>query len=296
MKTTAKCQICGCEMRTAYMVKIIDRRTHYSYQCQECNARMLGYGYEAGDDDYYNNLMNAKGILVDGVYKSNVNKSGLITTGFELEVGQGVDEEHFKILQNYGYARTSDCTVKAEYKSPVYRNLNGIAKLLYSVVENGAGSVGNGAGTHINVWAEDLGVYDFDIIREYYESIFKPLYSAIMMDGEHDVLFGRKANTWCNGFSASAHETLINVQENKRSCPRIELRICKYNNNKQFMNCLKFSNEMMKAIKLHFVEKFDALGDNTKIAQKTASKLVRIYCKYRGFSKEKTLHILNEVC
>ena len=298
MKKTARCQVCGSELHVDDMVKVTDPKTHYSYQCHECHSRMMGYFTEVNENNFYQNCMLAKGAIVDGGFKTNVSKRGLITTGFELEVGYGVDESKFRKLQNDGFTRTSDCTVQAEYKSPIYRNLNGIAKLLYSVIDNDAGSVGEGAGTHVNVWSEALSSDDFDIIRMYYAYLFKPLYKAIMKDSNHDELFGRKANDWCNEFGCEVHESLINMQSEKRSHPRIELRICRYNTNKQFMNCLKFSNEFMQAIITHFVNKV-CLTDNhinRKNARKCAKKLVMIYGKYRGFSKDYIKELVKEYC
>ena len=82
-------------------------------------------------------------------------------------------------------------------------------------------------GTHVNVWSESLDSRDWKRIQNYYNEIFRPLYNEIVNDENHDKLFGRKMNSWCDGFGLY-HECLINMQNDKIEHPRIELRICKY--------------------------------------------------------------------
>lgn len=290
MKLTAKCNVCGHEFPVSEMFKVEDRITHYSYQCPDCHERMGDYSSEV-QDDYFTRMMINKGTLIEGGFKSDKSKNISITTGIEWEVGYGVDETKHRILMKYGWMRSDDGTVQAEYKSPIYKNLNGIAKLLYSVVENGSGSIGRGSGTHVNVWSEELDSNDWLRIQKRYKTIFRPLYEAIMNDENHDELFGRMANDWCDGFGLY-HECLINMQDNKYSHPRIEFRICKYHDNKQFMNCLKFCNECMKTILVNFSRNYmtdiqagssvKATKNNDHKAEITAQKLVKVYKKYRG--------------
>ena len=290
MKTTAKCNICGNEFKTIDLIQVKDPITHYSYQCRRCHNIMLDYTAEVSSNSFQR-LMENKGVLVENGYKTDKAKNIPVSTGIEWEVGEGVDESKHRILLKYGWARSHDCTVQAEYKSPIYRNLNGIAKLLYSVVENGSESIGEGAGTHVNVWCEELNSKDWKRIQNRYNTIFRPLYDEIMNDNNHELLFGRKANRWCRGFGLY-HECLINMQDDKEAHPRIEFRICKYDNNAQFMNCLKFCNEVMKTITVNYSRNYmtDREAGNAEAATKhnnhkaeiTAQKLVKVYRKYRG--------------
>lgn len=292
MKTTAKCLICGNTHSTANMHKVENRITHYSYMCPTCYEFMLSYfNSEIGDDNPYVRKMVRKGILTeDGKKIGYAVKSGE-TIGFEFEVGHGVDETKARILQKSGFTRTEDGTVQAEYKSPILTTLNGIPKLLYSVVENGMGSIGNGAGTHVNVWNSSLTSRDFVRIRNRYEMIFRPLFEAVRNDSHHEELFGRKMNRWCNECNANEHCSMVNMEAHKESSPRIEFRICMYHDNKQFMNCLKFCKDCMKTIRVNFCENYwtdseygttKATEHNNHKAEITAQKLVHLYKKYRG--------------
>lgn len=297
MKTTATCSQCGHEFKTIDMIKVKNPKTHYSFMCHDCHRQKYGYYDEVGENLFSERLVLKKVLEVKG-FKKSVSKKVSITTGFELEVGYGVDVEPFRVLMDYGYMPTSDSTVQIEYKSPIYRNLNGIAKLLYSVIENGAGSIGNGAGTHVNVWSEDLNKKDFQRIRKYYWSLFKPLYDTVCNDRNNHELFGRNINEcgWADGFGNNEHSAFINTEACKADHPRIEFRLCKYENNEQFMNCLKFANECMKTIMINFSNNFMtdneaiAMGKTPEYATKhnlhkaeiTANKLVKVYKKYRG--------------
>ena len=280
MKKIVKCNCCGRSFRVEECVKVVDPITHYSYQCRDCYSSMGSYSHEVG------------------TFKTEIGKKISITTGFEFELPRSWSQEKIqltRILGKYGYTPTYDCTAGIEWKSPIYRNLNGIAKLLYSVMENQGLSLARdrSVGTHVNVWSEELSSRDWKRIQNYYEIIFRPLYETIMQDENHDKLFGRKANNWCSGFGLY-HECLINMQNDKIENPRIELRICKYHDNKQFMNCLRFSNDFMKTILVNFSRNYMtdnkaaemgkdasyATQHNQHKAEITAQKLVKVYNKY----------------
>lgn len=290
-KTIVKCAVCGQMFSKDECVKVNSPKTHYEYICEEHHEWIMNYSTEVNSGNLYEHMMKLKGVLDEKGFKKSVAKVISITTGFEFEVGFGVNEELARILMTYGYTRTEDCTVVAEYKSPIYRNLNGIAKLLYSVVENGMGSIGREAGTHVNVWSEDLNSEDFDHIRQYYNTLFLELYETVKRDRNHNELFGRLMDdsdglggSWADGFSNSAHACFINTEWCKREHPRIEFRLCRYDNNKQFMNCLKFCNECMKTILINFCKhykEYDHANNNHK-AKVTSKKLVKVYRKYRG--------------
>lgn len=272
-KTTATCIICGNIHPTANLIKVANPKTHYSYICPTCAQNTEGYNSNEA------NQTNTTG-------KKEKNFS--ITIGTELETSANMNQDRLKVLESYGWVATDDCSISGpEYKSPVFHNLNGVAKLLYSVLESpetGAGLPDAECGTHVNVWSEHLNVNDFDHIRHYYRTIFRPLFDAICRDGSHNELFGRRMNGWCDEFSPMAHCALINMESCKRSHPRIEFRICKYVENRQFMNCLKFASECMKTIAVNFCFHYSEtdVEHNHHKAQVTAKKLVKVYNKYRG--------------
>ena len=298
-KTMVRCAVCGEMFSKEECRKVKSPKTHYEYVCEEHHELMYGYfNSEVGSGNEYELMMKLKGIMEENGFKKSVAKKISITTGFEFEVGRGVNEELARILMTYGYMRTHDGTVQAEYKSPIYRNLNGIAKLLYSVVENGMGSIGRGAGTHVNVWSEELDSKDWKRIQRRYNTIFRPLYEAIRNDSNHAELFGRHMSDtdgYADGFGLH-HCTVINMEDGKEDSPRIEFRLCKYDNNTQFMNCLKFCNECMKTILVNYSRNFitdteatrkgmtteEATKHNEHKARITANKLVKVYNKYRG--------------
>lgn len=272
-KTKAKCIICGNIHPTHSMRKVLNPKTHYSFICESCMN---------SEDDYWSNEANAP--VTTGVKA----KRFPITTGFEFETSANMNQDRLRVLESYGFVATEDGSISGhEYKSPVFHNLNGIAKLMYSVCESpetGAGIPDEDCGTHVNVWCDTLDEDDFWNIRAYYRSIFRPLWLAVRNDSDHDKLFGRKMNDWCAYCDCDIHKSMVNMERNKVRHPRIEFRICKYTENAQFMNCLKFANECMKAIAVNFCAHY--YGSNMETIQHkadlTGKKLVKIYNKYRG--------------
>lgn len=288
-KTTAKCQVCGRELVTSEMQKVKNPKSHYGYICSHCLR----------SEDYYSSN-EANSTKTTGTKEKTVS----ITTGFEFETSDNMDANRLKMLEHYGFKATSDGSISgSEYKSPIFNNLNGIAKLMYSMVdseETGAGFPNlNECGCHVNVWSSDLNEKDWQRIQNYYNIIFKPLYDAVANDANAYKLFGRGIKNsrydtyYYRGFGLH-HETMVNMQSNKITHPRIELRICAYANNKQFMNCLRFANDFMKTILVNFSRNYmtdsqaQAMGKTSEFAtahnrhkaEITAQKLVKVYNKY----------------
>lgn len=279
MKKTAKCIVCGNVHGVEEMKKVVNPKTHYSYMCSHCFYQVGGYSSNEA------NATNSTGTK---------EKTISITTGIELETSGDMDQRRLKVLESYNWKATEDCSISGyEYKSPVFNNLNGLAKLLYSVLdspETGAGIPDRRCGTHVNVWSNELDSNDWQRIQNRYSLIFKDLYNEVVNDRNHDKLFGRKMNGWCDGFG-TFHECMINMESCKKSHPRIEFRICKYHDNVQFMNCLKFCNECMKTILVNYSRNYKtdaevgaakATAHNDHKAEITAKKLVKVYKKYRG--------------
>ena len=289
-KTTARCQVCGRELATSEMKKVDNPKTHYGYICQHC----------LNSEDYYSSN-EANATKTTGTKEKTLS----ITTGFEFETSDNMDSKRLKMLEHYGFKATSDGSISgSEYKSPIFNNLNGIAKLMYSMVdspETGAGFPNlQECGCHVNVWSNELNGKDWQRIQHYYNIIFKPLYDTVANDENAYKLFGRgiKNNRYAYYFKGFGlhHETMINMQTEKLESghPRIELRICAYANNKQFMNCLRFSNDFMKTILVNFSKNYMtdatarqlgktsefATAHNRHKAEITAQKLVKVYNKY----------------
>lgn len=274
----AECTVCGRTFDVSEMVKMEDKKTHYSYQCQSCHERVDGYHFED-----FKQVGKTKKIPV--------------TIGCEHEFsGLTFSQlEAVKILKNYGYNETLDSTVQREYKSPIIRNLNNVPKLLRTVYEGNDIRNDSAAATHVNVWCDGLSTREYRRIRNYYDILFKEFYEAVRASrADAKALFGRSMNGWCRGFSNSEHSCLVNTEACKEDKPRLELRICKYQKNEQFMNCLHFATDFMKTIIVNFLNHYMtdkeaiemgktaefATKNNTHKAKVTAGKLARLYAKY----------------
>ena len=262
----AHCRHCGCELEAGRGHYIYVPKAGYAYMCRDCFTEMLSYGAES-------------------VEKIGKPKRCPVTTGVELEIPHGYDNQQYdalRVLRDSGWIPSHDCTVSIEYKSPIFYNLNHFPKQLRSVMEeNGIELNPHGeAGTHINVWCDWLDSDDFMRIRDWYNVLFSDMYEFFKENrSKCRKLFGREMNIWCRMFDVNEHACFINMEECKRNAPRIEFRCALYANNGQYMRCLHFANDVMEVIAKDFILGKHSNATNAQLASAKIMKLVEKYTK-----------------
>ena len=145
---------------------------------------------------------------------------------------------------------------------------------------NGGIHHGNGceASAHINVWSNEL---DYCLLRNYYEELFADMYDYFYENRTScEKLFGRHMSGWCNGFSNYEHACFINTEACKYDHPRLEFRCSCYRNNKQYMNLLKFCNEVMRILVVNFIRKVHDGKDAEHAARIASGKIMKQVEKY----------------
>ena len=281
MLTTAKCACATCEkvlpIREMIRVEKNNRGGANAYLCNY-HARM--------QEDYFYEHDRFSGKA----------KSHGFTYGIELE--SMADSERARMeLQSRDFVATSDCTVRIEYKSPIFHGLNALSKDCTTIQILNANreldTIHANCGTHLNIGHVDyINAQTVDYIRRFCHSLFIPLSNYMTAHpAEVERLFGRSLNRWAEPYtewsSADDHTNFINLQHNNR----IEFRVCKFLNAKQYINATKCATEMMTAIINNFIKHFnDQPKDNRRYSNKTeyrkhkaemtAAKLVKIFKKY----------------
>lgn len=276
---TCACATCNVTLPIRDMIKVDknNRGGAAAYLCNYHARRMEGYSYE---HDRFSGKEKAHGF----------------TYGEELK--SMADSARARMeLQSRDFVATSDCTVRIEYKSPIFHGLNALSKDCKTVEElNARGeldTIHENCGCHLNIGHVDyINSRTVDYIRRFCHSLFIPV-SKVMSENPDKVkaIFGREFNTWAepytNWSNATTHENWINLQHNNR----IEFRVCKFINAKQYMTAAKCATEMMTAIINNFVKHFnDEPKDSRRYsniteyrkhkAEVTAQKLVKIFWKY----------------
>ena len=281
MLLTAKCACATCNVTLPIhcMIKVEknNRGGAAAYLCSYHATRQEGYSYE---HDRFSGKEKAHGF----------------TFGTENESMKDSDRARME-LQSRDYVATSDCTVEVEYKSPIFYGLNALSKNCVTIEAlNASGdfdTIHPNCGMHLNIGHVDyINARTVDYIRRFCHSLFIPLsnYMTAHPD-EVEQLFGRSLNRWAEPYTewsdADDHTNFINLQHNNR----IEFRVCKFINAKQYINATKCATEMMTAIINNFIKHFDDQPKDSRRysnkteyrkhkAEMTAAKLIKIFKKY----------------
>ncbi len=277
------CMCKDCNSVGTVKVPIAKRGNRFGYMCSYHARYLDGYSDENG-------------------YRMGKPKANMFTFSKELEVSMATTKARGELL-DFGFIATSDCTVSAEYKSPIYEGLNAISKQCVSIeklIASGEIRIGNECGTHFHVGhAEYINPETMRYIRRFNGSLFAPLSKAIMADVEKSArFFGRRPNNWAEPVTMTdpsgdydgwrmKHEAMFNLQHDYT----IEFRQAKFVSAAQYMNVAKFARDVVNAIVENFVKHFNDTSFDTRRyanireyrkhkADVTANKLVKLYEKY----------------
>lgn len=283
MTKTATCQLCKRDFLTVDMVKLsLARRGDRSaFLCDECKDVLYGY-----------HSMSATNYRVVG--KPNVNR---MTYGLELETMRPDLTARIELFAD-GFIPTRDCTVDAEFVSPIYNGLQAPMKHFVTIerlmrenhldINTNGNANGSGCGTHFHVGNADyINAETISWLKRFYHTLFVPLSEEMQAHpAETTALFGRNftyyAREITRGSYADAHENWVNLQHSKT----VEFRLPVFRNAEQYAEVARFCDEVAKCLINNFIKHFNDKGDDRNYrlhkAQVTANKLVKIYKKYAG--------------
>lgn len=180
-----------------------------------------------------------------------------------------------------GFIPTSDCTVYAEFKSPIYNGANALKAFLPSIqdmINTGDLNIGANCGTHFHCGHDHyINARYMSYIRRFYHSLFLPLTRAMENnDSKATEIFGRGFGYWANTINensdAEEHTNWINVQHDYT----LEFRRAFFRNDKQFSRCADFCRKITEKVVNSFcveVEKLGLIeGQRLTVEQKAALK------------------------
>jgi hypothetical protein len=264
-------------------VPIAKRGNRFGYMCEFHARRLEGYSVENG-------------------FRMGEKKKDPWTCSAELEVSSASTKARGELV-DFGFLPTSDCTVSAEFKSPIYEGLNALSKQCVSIeklITSGDIRIGSECGTHFHIGhAEYINGRTMRYLRRFNGSLFVPLSEAIMQDqAKAERFFGRRSNSWAEpvtfrdpsgDYSGDymKHSAMFNLQHDYT----IEFRQAKFVNAKQYMAVAKFARDCANAIIENFIKHFNDADFDTRRyanrteyrkhkAQVTAQKMVKLYEKY----------------
>lgn len=190
---------------------------------------------------------------------------------------------------------TSDCTVDAEFKSPIYEGANAVKAFLPSLewlCFSGHMVIDDHCGTHFHVGHHDyINPLYMSYIRRFYHSLFVPLSNAMTDDrSKAAAIFGRDFGNWNTPINTSTnseeHTNFINVQHEYT----IEFRSAFFRNAAQYSSCVDFCRKVTELVIKGFCMKVHDMNlrENQtlaveqkailkKAADKTAVKLVKLF-------------------
>ena len=276
MGREAKCQgSCNRHLPTNLMKKINNPSKGWHYLCQECYNYQHSYSTE-------NKIFKGKNLK---------GRENSISLEFEVSI---FNKEPHQFLAQYGWLNTSDCTVQAEYKTPIYTgSLNSLVRIYKSIDKNfDIPKWGEDYGTHTNVGHKDkINTQTIGYLRRFYHSLFIPLSNHLKANTNKTIqLWGRDFTYYANYIDKYsdplAHTNFINLQH----VTHVEFRLCRYINAHQFAICNKFCIEAVNCIITNFINHFNDLSLTTdtnaikiyrkKKADITANKLINLFEKY----------------
>ena len=283
MLTFAKCSCIGCQkvLPVNQMIRMDknNRGGANSYLCTEHAYENKSYSYE---HDRTWGLQKAHGF----------------TYGVELESMLDSIKARNELMSR-DWIPTNDCTVEVEFKSPIMLGLNALSKDCEQIQKMNRNleldTLDDDCGTHLNIGnIYHINAQTIDYLKRFMHSLFIPLSDYLEANPDKAAaVFGRDftyyARAITQGADPDTHELFINFQHSNR----IEFRLCKFINAKQYMNCAKMCTEMMTALINNFILHFnDEPKDKRRYATKTAyrkhkaevtaAKLVKIFQKYEA--------------
>lgn len=257
-----KCCVCGGMVYKGAMYT----NSKGKYVCGSC-TRVRGYCTE-NNDKLYN--------------PSSTHK----TYGFEFEcVPEKRDDfnGHVEMVSSkYGFIPTEDASLPIggiEYKTPTINGLRGV-RHMFNEVYNMVSFKSYKCGQHINIGdSKYIDEKAMRHIREYKEHLFNDL-TDYMLDHSDDVkrVCGRDFCHYAEANTGYYHGCWLNLDNNNR----LEFRISKFKNPKQYFELVNMWTEMLDTIINDFIIPYDESRTNSNCsnAKKASNHMIRIFKRY----------------
>ena len=273
--TTPKCQCPNCNALGVNKYPIRRRGGGHAYLCE--------YHTQALESYFTENDLRIGNVKANGMSYSTEFETAYVSFGARIE------------LCVAGFLPTSDSTVFAEFKSPIYNGMNGLKAFLPSIqdmIDSGDIRIDGDCGTHFHVGHNTMiNARTMSYIRRFYHSLFLPLSRAMEAnDTKATEIFGRGFCYWARAISensdAEEHANFINTQHNYS----LEFRRAYFKNAEQYSRCADFCRLVTEKVINTFCSKVVELGLNAddrltaeqkrelkKAADKTAKQIVKVF-------------------
>lgn len=209
------------------------------------------------------------------------------TISYELEVSHDSENARGNLAEK-GFIPTSDITVTAEYKPPIWTSAQaaiGSCKTVQTLINNGDIAIGSNCGTHIHIGLingeNTSGFSQYrDYIKRFYHSLFLPLsdfLNALPDNGAE--IFGRPFGSWSRPISAYTdpleHTNFINIQH----VYSIEFRQPVFKSAEQFSRAIRLCRRWQE-IAVAWAMNFDSYRDRDErraTARAASAKMIAEY-------------------
>ena len=302
MARTAVCMVLGCNCVGTHKIDIDRRGGRGGFLCD----------FHFDSNDWYGTGNSA----VVGTEKKNGIKIG---REFELSFADDKARHEFTAMKavptNDGSLHDEQSRGReVEFVFPTECGLNKVSKDAVSIeklMNSGAIESNETCGTHLHVSTEETRNnidrdHGMEAVRRFYNSLFVPVTEVMSRNAEAtEALFGRFFTGYAPAIDMTTrqeagHNSTRYAWVNCTNSNRIEYRLVKFRNARQYMAVVKACVEMTKAIDANFLKHFnDSKIDATRYenmteyrkhkAAVTAEKLVKIYkkaCAEVGYTVE----------
>jgi len=301
MARKAKCLMCQRQIENLASATPTQYQSGIGYYCEECANTLVARRRRGYNDE---NTVFVGKPTNDG---HTISKEFEISNHAPFTQDDDKVKKVFTAFHIHKYLITNDCTVFVEMKSPVYNGLNTYnkdIKTLADIVEIERWYQHTDYGTHTNIGHINFGKTEMDIVRQWRETLVRPLQNAIDADLEGcKLLYGR---TWvyyaarlndycrCQGLPEGweyDHGCFINLQHDNW----IEFRMNKFCSVEQDRRATKMSIEFFDAMhnfaKAVLANRRTYNGQTLRnkngiVAKKAAEKMVEIFKKYAKEARE----------
>lgn len=272
-----KCQCPGCNNLGIYKFAVRRRGNGNAFLCEYHKRSLESYFTE------------------NSLRIGNMKQNGL-TYSIELECSFVSFRARLELCVA-GFLPTSDSTVTAEFKSPIYNGMNGLKAFLPSIqdlIDADDFRIGRECGTHFHVGHDRyINRLYMSYIRRYYHSLFLPLSNACQQYSDKATeIFGRDFGYWAgpirDGINPEEHTNFVNVQHDYT----IEFRRCFFKNAEQYARCADMCREITEKVIFTFCTEVERLGLREdqrlnaeekaalkKAADKAAKQIVKAFMK-----------------